>query len=85
MKEWDPIGVSDTPEAADEYDIYLGGIYRLLKQGTSGNEIFDHPREIEVSRMELTDVAGIPLMPDRKRKAAVAALLALRGSFPKAT
>ena len=26
MAEWDPIGVSDIPEAADEYDSYIGGV-----------------------------------------------------------
>ena len=35
MEEWDPIGVSDTPEAADEYDGYIGGIYELLERGAS--------------------------------------------------
>ena len=29
MAEWDPIGVSDIPEAADEYDSYIGGVYEL--------------------------------------------------------
>lgn len=30
MTAWDPIGVSDTPEAWDEYDSYLPGVaYRL--------------------------------------------------------
>jgi hypothetical protein len=26
MSEWDPIGVNDTPEAADEYDGYIGPV-----------------------------------------------------------
>ena len=30
MREWDPIGVSGIPEAADEYDSYLGTIYLML-------------------------------------------------------
>jgi len=30
MREWDPIGVSDIPEAADEYDSYIGEVYGLL-------------------------------------------------------
>jgi len=30
LKEWDPIGVSHIPEAQDEYDRYVGGVYRLL-------------------------------------------------------
>lgn len=27
MRDWDPIGVHGIPEAADEYDMYIGGIY----------------------------------------------------------
>ncbi len=30
MSEWDPIGVKDLPEAADEYDGYLGDVYALI-------------------------------------------------------
>ena len=81
MEQWDPIGVNDTPEAADEYDIYIGGIYRLLEQGASKDEFFAHLRDIEIGRMELIDEAGAPLVPEGKRNAAVAARMALRGSF----
>jgi hypothetical protein len=30
LREWDPIGVADIPEAADEYDSYVGQVYALL-------------------------------------------------------
>lgn len=30
LKEWDPIGVADAPQAQDEYDGYIGQIYALL-------------------------------------------------------
>lgn len=30
MESWDPIGVADIPEAADEYDSYIGQIFGLL-------------------------------------------------------
>jgi hypothetical protein len=30
MREWDPIGVSDAPEAADEYDSYVAEAYVML-------------------------------------------------------
>jgi hypothetical protein len=30
MDHWDPIGVRDIPEAADEYDRYVGEVYVLL-------------------------------------------------------
>jgi hypothetical protein len=29
LRDWDPIGVNDVPEAQDEYDSYVGGVYRL--------------------------------------------------------
>jgi hypothetical protein len=35
MRVWDPIGVSDLPEARDEYDSYLGLIAGRLRRGDS--------------------------------------------------
>lgn len=39
MREWDPIGVSDAPEARDEYDGYLGRIAERLRREASAEEI----------------------------------------------
>ena len=39
MSTWDPIGVSDVPEAADEYDMYIGDICGLLKRHATAAEI----------------------------------------------
>ena len=36
---WDPIGVSSYPEAADEYDGYLGRIAVRLRDGTGTEEL----------------------------------------------
>lgn len=33
MDHWDPIGVAEVPEAADEYDTYVGHIGRMLREG----------------------------------------------------
>ena len=30
LREWDPIGVGDIPEAADEYDSYVSQVHGLL-------------------------------------------------------
>jgi hypothetical protein len=30
MREWDPIGVADVPEAQDEYDSYISQTYGML-------------------------------------------------------
>jgi hypothetical protein len=51
MTQWDPIGVKDEPMAADEYDMYIGGIYGLLTRSASASAISDHLREIEIKRM----------------------------------
>ena len=53
VHEWDPIGVQDIPEAKDEYDNYVGGVYRLLAIGASPQEVAEHLAEIEVTTMGL--------------------------------
>ncbi|MGP0072985.1 MAG: hypothetical protein ACLPWF_13755 [Bryobacteraceae bacterium] len=81
MANWDPIGVSDTPEAADEYDFYIGGIYRLLEQGATETDMYTFLRDIEVNRMELVNEKGEPLMSEGHRRAAVSSLMELRHYF----
>ena len=53
LKEWDPIGVKDVPEAQDEYDCYVPGICGLLMRRESPEEIFRHLWEIETGNMGL--------------------------------
>ncbi len=53
MKEWDPIGVSDTPEAQGEYDSYVPHIYSQLIHRRPEQEIFDNLWEIETNYMGL--------------------------------
>src|SRR5436309_3180438 len=48
LHDWDPIGVADEPQARDEYDSYVGGVYRLLASGGSLAHIEAHLRDIEV-------------------------------------
>jgi len=67
MVHWDPIGVADVPEAADEYDRYLGGVVGLLERDASEELIAGHLRDIEVRRMGLTDKEGNPLLPEGVR------------------
>lgn len=59
LQDWDPIGVSDIPEAQDEYSAYVGGVYRLLASGASEDEIVEHLFKIE------RDTIGLPAV-DRK-------------------
>jgi len=54
MQDWDPIGLSDVPEAQGEYDAYVGGVYRLLVSGASEDEIIEHLYKIE------SDTIGMP-------------------------
>lgn len=50
---WDPIGVCGEPNARDEYDSYVAGIYSLLEGGADTEKIAVHLDEIAVSRMGL--------------------------------
>ena len=54
MDVWDPIGVKDEPNAADEYDGCLGGVYELLIDGASDERIEDHLWQIAAERMGLS-------------------------------
>jgi hypothetical protein len=81
MSQWDPIEVSDTPEAADEYDLYIGGVYELLERGASENNICAYLRDIEVDRMGMVDADGQPLLPEGKRRAVASSLSSLHEYF----
>ena len=39
---WDPIGVADVPECADEYDCCLGGVYSLLTRHATDDQIAEY-------------------------------------------
>jgi hypothetical protein len=81
MAEWAPIGVSDIPEAADEYDSYIGGVYELLERGASAVNICDYLRNIEVDQMEMVDASRQPLLPEAKRNAVASSLKGLSPYF----
>ena len=54
MQHWDPIGVSEIPEAQDEYDSYVGPVYRLLASGASDADLIDYLYRTETDTMGLT-------------------------------
>jgi hypothetical protein len=54
MSVWDPIGIKDEPNAQDEYDSYLGGVYELLITGASEERIAEHLWWIVTERMGLS-------------------------------
>ena len=41
MDEWDPIGVRNIPECADEYDSYVMPLYSILRQRKSETAVLD--------------------------------------------
>jgi len=53
LRDWDAIGVADIPEAEDEYDSYVTGIYGRLIRRISEQELFDHLWQIETEHMAL--------------------------------
>jgi len=53
LKEWDPIGVADIPEAQDEYDAYVTGVYKRLISRASEDALFAYLWEIETDYMGL--------------------------------
>jgi hypothetical protein len=53
MDEWDPIGVCGIPEAADEYDAYVGVVGRMLHEGATADEIETYLRGIREDHMGL--------------------------------
>ncbi len=57
LTDWDPIGVGEIPEAADEYDGYIGGIYRLLSSHASVDDVARHLHEIVISLIGLSSGA----------------------------
>jgi hypothetical protein len=65
---WDPCGVSDAPEARDEYYAYLPDVFRLLQGGAGEEALAEH-----LTTIEAVDI-GVPIQ--RRRAQDVAAILA---------
>ena len=63
LSDWDPIGVNDVPEAQDEYDSYVGGVYRMLASGCSEDELVEHLWKIEAHTMGLVAADRESLRP----------------------
>jgi len=53
METWDPIGVADAPEAADEYDSYLGPLGAQLREGATATAIENYLRHVRKTLMGL--------------------------------
>ena len=55
MDEWDPIHVRGVPEAADEYDAYLGRIASRLREGATVDDVAAFLNDVEEVQMGLGD------------------------------
>jgi len=60
---WDPIGIKDEPAAADEYDSYVGGVYRLIAAGATPRELAEHLAKVETDRLGFSDTDPKMLIP----------------------
>jgi hypothetical protein len=47
LKDWDPLGVGDNPNLANEYDDYIPGILRLLDAHCTVDQLERYLRDIE--------------------------------------
>jgi hypothetical protein len=63
LKEWDPIGVKDEPMAQDEYDGYVGGVYRLLASRATETEVAEHLSRLEAENMGLSQASPLARLP----------------------
>ena len=78
LKEWDPIGVQDAPEAADEYDSYAFEIFTMLHAATppTAEEIAAYLTLMETEHM------GLDSRPAHNRRIA-AMIQELSGRSPE--
>src|SRR5712664_3915750 len=47
LDDWDPSGVGDGSGPADEYDDYIGRVYRLMFSGVAAATVVEHLAKIE--------------------------------------
>ena len=59
LHDWDPIGIAKEPDLNDEYDAYIGGVYRLLASGATLHTVAEHMARIESEQM------GFGTSPDK--------------------
>ena len=52
---WDPIGVSGSPQARDEYHGYLPHVFSMLHSGATAESISTYLGEVVTERMGLSD------------------------------
>jgi hypothetical protein len=60
-KDWDPIGVNDTPEVRDEYYSYLPVVYRMALDHASASEIARYLEDVMENSMGLSPGRNLSL------------------------
>ncbi len=63
LRDWDPIGVKNEPQAQDEYDSYIAGIYRLLAAGATPQVVAEHLCRVEAESIGYTQASPSDLLP----------------------
>ena len=67
LRNWDPIGVHDDPKAQDEYDAYVGGVYKLIASGATARQLAEHLARVEAEQMGFEDTDPKMLIPVAER------------------
>ncbi len=55
FRYWDPIGVNSNENLMDEYDSYIGGVYRILSESRSEDALIDYLTKTETEAMGLKE------------------------------
>jgi hypothetical protein len=63
LRDWDPIGVADVPEAQDEYHGYCRGVYDVAVKTRSAHAVAEHLIRVERDRMGLSFRSAGALLP----------------------
>ena len=53
VKVWDRLAIKDEPQAQDEYDSYIGGVFHLLVKRGSVKEIEDYLSKVIEEQIEI--------------------------------
>ncbi len=54
IRDWDPIGVGDHPQAQDEYDSYIPVVVKMLLEDADAYRIAKHLTQLETVSMGLS-------------------------------
>jgi hypothetical protein len=58
LKHWDPIGIRREEGLEDEYNRYVGGVYRLLASGATAQQRAEHLSRVESEWMGFSTPAS---------------------------